>query len=73
MTTAVTVGGVTIGGGAPVVVQAMTNTDTADPAATTRQCTDLATAGAELVRITVDTEAAAVNGLAENRQTRVKL
>ena len=59
MTTAVNVGNVTIGGGAPVAVQAMTNTDTADPAATTRQCTDLATSGAELVRITVDTEGAA--------------
>jgi (E)-4-hydroxy-3-methylbut-2-enyl-diphosphate synthase len=58
-TTAVTVAGVTIGGGAPVAVQAMTNTDTADPAATARQCADLASAGAELIRITVDTEAAA--------------
>ena len=58
-TTAVTVGGVTIGGGAPVVVQAMTNTDTADAEATARQCAELAAEGAELVRITVNTDAAA--------------
>ena len=58
-TTAVTVGGVTIGGGAPVVVQAMTNTDTADVEATARQCAELEAAGAELVRITVNTEKAA--------------
>jgi (E)-4-hydroxy-3-methylbut-2-enyl-diphosphate synthase len=58
---AVTVGPVTIGGGAPVAVQAMTNTDTADADATARQCQELATAGAELVRIAVNTpEAAAV-------------
>ncbi|OHC64505.1 MAG: 4-hydroxy-3-methylbut-2-en-1-yl diphosphate synthase [Rhodocyclales bacterium GWA2_65_20] len=55
----VMVGGVAIGGGAPVVVQAMTNTDTADVAATAAQCADLARAGSEIVRITVDTRAAA--------------
>ena len=54
MTTAVNVGHVTVGGGAPVVIQAMTNTDTADVEATARQCAELAAAGAELVRITVD-------------------
>jgi (E)-4-hydroxy-3-methylbut-2-enyl-diphosphate synthase len=53
-TAAVTVGGVQIGGGAPVVVQAMTNTDTADTAATADQCLSLARAGAELVRVTVN-------------------
>jgi len=59
MTTAVNVGNVTIGGGDPVVVQAMTNTDTADAEATARQCAELASAGAELVRITVNTADAA--------------
>ena len=44
----------TVGGGAPVVVQSMTNTDTADAEATARQTADLARAGSELVRITVD-------------------
>jgi (E)-4-hydroxy-3-methylbut-2-enyl-diphosphate synthase len=48
-----------IGGGAPVVVQSMTNTDTADVTATVRQVRELARAGSELVRITVNTEAAA--------------
>jgi (E)-4-hydroxy-3-methylbut-2-enyl-diphosphate synthase len=56
---AVKVGDVTIGGGAPVVVQSMTNTDTADAAATAIQVQQLAEAGSELVRITVNTEAAA--------------
>ena len=60
-TTAVNVGSVTIGGGAPVVVQAMTNTDTADGDATARQCAELAAAGAELVRITVNTAEAAAS------------
>jgi (E)-4-hydroxy-3-methylbut-2-enyl-diphosphate synthase len=59
-TTPVKVGDVTVGGGAPVVVQSMTNTDTADVEATVRQVAALASAGSELVRITVDrTEAAA--------------
>jgi (E)-4-hydroxy-3-methylbut-2-enyl-diphosphate synthase len=53
------VGGVAIGGGAPIVVQAMTNTDTADVAATAAQVKALFDAGSELVRITVDTAAAA--------------
>ncbi len=56
---AVTVGNVTIGGGAPIAVQSMTNTDTADVEATTRQTAELAGAGSELVRITVDREEAA--------------
>jgi (E)-4-hydroxy-3-methylbut-2-enyl-diphosphate synthase len=55
----VDVGGVVIGGGAPIVVQSMTNTDTADVAATTRQVAELARAGSELVRITVDRDEAA--------------
>jgi len=50
---------VAIGGGAPIVVQSMTNTDTADVAATAGQVRDLALAGSELVRITVNTPAAA--------------
>src|SRR5437762_8722604 len=56
---AVDVGGVTVGGGAPVVVQSMTNTDTADVAATAAQVAALARAGSELVRITVDRDEAA--------------
>ena len=56
---AVDVGGVTVGGGAPIVVQSMTNTDTADVEATARQVAALARAGSELVRITVDRDAAA--------------
>ena len=58
-TVAVRVDHVTIGGGAPVVVQSMTNTETADVAATARQVADLARAGSELVRITVNDDAAA--------------
>src|SRR6185503_7671681 len=56
---AVRVGDVVIGGGAPIVVQSMTNTDTADAAATARQVAELARAGSELVRITVNTAEAA--------------
>src|SRR6185369_9774087 len=56
----VKVGKIAIGGGAPVVVQSMTNTDTADAEATIRQVHDLARAGSELVRITVNTPEAAV-------------
>ncbi|MGH8533190.1 MAG: flavodoxin-dependent (E)-4-hydroxy-3-methylbut-2-enyl-diphosphate synthase, partial [Gammaproteobacteria bacterium] len=56
---AVTVGSVVIGGGAPVVVQSMTNTDTADAVATVKQVQELAAAGSELVRVTVNTEDAA--------------
>ncbi|GMQ90768.1 MAG: flavodoxin-dependent (E)-4-hydroxy-3-methylbut-2-enyl-diphosphate synthase [Gammaproteobacteria bacterium] len=57
--TAVQVGSVTIGGAAPVVVQSMTNTDTVDVDATTKQVIELAQAGSELVRITVNSNKAA--------------
>jgi (E)-4-hydroxy-3-methylbut-2-enyl-diphosphate synthase len=69
-TVAVHVGGVTVGGDAPVVVQSMTNTDTADVEATVRQVIDLARAGSELVRLTVNNEAAAraVPAIAERLQ-----
>ncbi|MDE0511664.1 MAG: flavodoxin-dependent (E)-4-hydroxy-3-methylbut-2-enyl-diphosphate synthase [Gammaproteobacteria bacterium] len=53
------IGPVTVGGGAPVVVQSMTNTDTADVVATVKQVQQLAAAGSELVRITVNNEEAA--------------
>jgi (E)-4-hydroxy-3-methylbut-2-enyl-diphosphate synthase len=53
------VGGIAIGGGAPIVVQSMTNTDTADVAATVAQVKALAEAGSELVRVTVNTADAA--------------
>jgi len=55
----VKVGKIQVGGGAPIVVQSMTNTDTADPASTARQCLELAEAGSELVRITVNMPEAA--------------
>jgi (E)-4-hydroxy-3-methylbut-2-enyl-diphosphate synthase len=55
----VAVGGVIIGGQAPIVVQSMTNTDTADIEATARQSAELARAGSEIVRITVDRDEAA--------------
>ena len=52
-------GAVTVGGGAPIVVQSMTNTDTADVDATVAQVAALARAGSEIVRITVDRDASA--------------
>ena len=55
----VMVGHVQVGGGAPIVVQSMTNTDTADAEGTARQAADLAKAGSELVRITVDRDESA--------------
>jgi (E)-4-hydroxy-3-methylbut-2-enyl-diphosphate synthase len=55
----VDVGGVTVGGGAPIVVQSMTNTDTANVESTAAQVAALARAGSELVRITVDRDEAA--------------
>src|SRR6201988_818524 len=58
-TVAVDVGGVIVGGGAPIVVQSMTNTDTADVDATAKQVAALARAGSEIVRITVDRDEAA--------------
>ncbi len=59
LTVPVKVGAVTVGGGAPVVVQSMTMTDTADAAATARQCIELAEAGSEMVRVTVNLPEAA--------------
>ncbi len=56
---AVKIGDIVVGGGAPIVVQSMTNTDTADASATVGQVAALAEAGSELVRITVNTEEAA--------------
>jgi (E)-4-hydroxy-3-methylbut-2-enyl-diphosphate synthase len=53
------VGGVPIGSGHPIVVQSMTNTDTADPASTAEQVAALARAGSSLVRVTVNNDAAA--------------
>jgi (E)-4-hydroxy-3-methylbut-2-enyl-diphosphate synthase len=53
------IGGVAVGSSAPVVVQSMTNTDTADPVSTAAQVVSLATAGSQLVRITVNTDEAA--------------
>lgn len=58
-TVTVDVGGVKVGGGHPIVVQSMTNTDTADAAATVNQVMELARAGSEIVRVTVNTEEAA--------------
>jgi len=59
VTQRVMVGNIAIGGGAPIVVQSMTNTDTADIGATAKQVQELAQAGSELVRITVNTSEAA--------------
>src|SRR5262245_40193029 len=58
-TVGVRVGRVLVGGGAPVIVQSMTMTDTADAAATATQCIELAAAGSEMVRVTVNTPEAA--------------
>ena len=57
-TRAIRLGSVTVGGGAPVVVQSMTNTDTRDPAATLAQIARLAERGCEVVRLAVPDEAA---------------
>src|SRR6266511_6244016 len=59
-TVGVRVGPVQVGGGAPVVVQSMANTDTADIAGTARQCIELARAGSEMVRVTVNIPEAAL-------------
>jgi (E)-4-hydroxy-3-methylbut-2-enyl-diphosphate synthase len=58
-TVTATIGGVPVGSGHPIVVQSMTNTDTADVAATAQQVADLASAGSELVRVTVNNEESA--------------
>src|SRR6202171_5382987 len=57
----VNVGHVPVGGGAPIVVQSMTMTDTADARATAAQCIELAAAGSDMVRVTVNLPAAAIN------------
>ena len=67
---AVRIGAVTVGGGAPVVVQSMTNTDTADVEATTLQVRELAEAGSEIVRVTVNTDEAA--GAVPNIRDRLR-
>ncbi|MBF6647263.1 flavodoxin-dependent (E)-4-hydroxy-3-methylbut-2-enyl-diphosphate synthase [Methylobacter sp. BlB1] len=59
ITQQVLIGNVKVGGGAPIVVQSMTNTDTADASATVNQIIELSKAGSELVRITVNSEEAA--------------
>jgi (E)-4-hydroxy-3-methylbut-2-enyl-diphosphate synthase len=58
-TVGVRIGGIQVGGGAPVVVQSMCNTDTADVESTTRQCLELARAGSEMLRVTVNLPEAA--------------
>ncbi len=58
-THAVQIGGVTVGGGKPVVVQSMTNTDTSDVASSVKQVAELWRAGSEMVRLTVNTVEAA--------------
>jgi (E)-4-hydroxy-3-methylbut-2-enyl-diphosphate synthase len=58
-TVGVMVGGVQVGGGAPIVVQSMTMTDTADARGTAEQCVELAEAGSDMVRVTVNTTEAA--------------
>ena len=68
----VMVGSIPIGGGAPIVVQSMTNTDTADVEKTTEQIFELWKAGSEIVRVTVNNEASAdaVPRIIENLQKR---
>src|SRR5918993_287249 len=69
-TVGVKVGSMQVGGGAPVAVQSMTNTDTPDVESTARQCIELALAGSELVRITVNLpEAAAAVPAIKQRMT----
>ena len=70
ITKAVKVGSVTVGGGAPIVVQSMTNTDTADVDSTVAQVAALNKAGSELVRITVDRDEAA-KAVPQNQGTPV--
>ena len=65
-----TVGGVRVGSDAPIVVQSMTNTDTADIDGTIRQVAALARAGSELVRVTVNNDAAAAGSAAHRGRTR---
>lgn len=72
LTRAVSIGSVSMGGGAPVVVQAMTNTDTADVLKTAIQVAELARAGAEMVRITVNSPEAAA-AVPEIRQQLLRM
>ena len=77
-TITVNVGGVRVGSSHPIVVQSMTNTDTADPASTADQIETLADAGSELVRITVNTEEAAaavpeIASILQKRNVRVPI
>ena len=58
-THAVKIGKITVGGAAPIIVQSMTNTDTANISATIKQIIELANAGSELVRLTINNDAAA--------------
>src|SRR5690606_26069125 len=69
----VRIGGVAVGGDAPVVVQSMTNTDTADVASTVKQIADLWRAGSELVRVTVNNpeSAAAVPRIVEKLAMKI--
>src|SRR5256885_6925132 len=70
----VCIGAIRVGGGAPIVVQSMTNTDTADVEGTARQVQALARAGSELVRITVNTsEAAAAGAPIRERPARARV
>src|SRR6202035_277349 len=69
-TVGVRVGHVQVGGGAPVVVQSMTMTDTADVRATAEQCIELASAGSEMVRVTVNLPEAAA-AVAEIKQRMI--
>jgi len=71
-TRSVQIGPITVGGAAPIVVQSMTNTDTEDAIRTVAQIADLARAGSEIVRITVNTEAAA-NAVPEIRDRLVSM
>ena len=66
----VKIGDVWVGGNHPIVVQSMTNTDTADVASTVNQVMALAQVGSELVRVTVNTEAAAQAVLTNRRAAR---
>ena len=66
-TVAVSVGGVKVGGSNPIVVQSMTNTDTADVLSTVNQVMALAQAGSELVRVTVNTDDAAARRSEDRR------
>ena len=63
----VRIGNVTVGGNSPIVVQSMTNTDTADVMSTVNQVMALAQAGSELVRVTVNTEDCRAGGAEDRR------